>query len=179
MTNVHFYDEVLTLQEAAIFLKVDPAIILVLLGNGSLSGLRVAEDDWRISREHLRDLVTGMRPAAVLKNEEPAAALIKIGAMVREAFDRLLANCMIPADELRRLQNPSYCKSTLGLNFPALRHVTPGAALPCQRRVGKHSRYWNQLFPGNYLVTSEWYEWQREGFLAWVVRFQEKTNEQV
>lgn len=168
MTDImQLVTEVLTVNEAARYLKVDRPHILTMLEDGTIAGLKLADGDWRISKERLLRLLEGNSSPATIK-EKPITVPTKIGVMVRRAFETLLANTTIPAEELLSLQDLSYCRHTFGVNFPVLRHVVPWRSLTEQRRVGRHPRYWKQVFSGGYLVTSEWYEWHREPFLAWV-----------
>jgi excisionase family DNA binding protein len=167
--------EVLTVNEAARYLKVDRPHILTMLEDGRISGLKLTDGDWRISKERLLRLLDGNPSPAFIK-EKPVSEPTKIGIMVRHTFDTLLTNNAIPADELHRLQDLSYCKHTFGVNFSVLRHVVPWRSLAEQRRTGRHPRYWKQVFSGGYLVTSEWYEWHRDAFIAWAQRIKGVGN---
>lgn len=175
-SNEQVFNEVLTVNEAANFLRVERTRILGLLELGRLSGLKLADGDWRISKNHLFGLLDGNQPPTSISNAEAEIIPIKIGVMVRQAFETMLAKNTLPTNELLRLQNLSYCKNTFGVNFPVLRQVVPWCKLADQRRVGRHPRYWKQVFSGDFLVTSEWYEWQRGRFLDWLARFKGADN---
>lgn len=154
--------EVLTVAEAATLLRVNKTNILDLLANNQLPGLEVAEGDWRLSRNRLMDLL-GVATSLSRDNN-------KIGAFVQKTFARLLAEDQLPAEELQRLQDAAYCKTTFGVNYPVLRLYDRSLPLAQQRVVNQYPRYWSKVFNDEYLITSEWYERHREPFAAWVNR---------
>lgn len=158
--DFHNAPEVLTVAEAATLLRVNQTNILDLLASNQLPGLEVAEGDWRLSRNRLMALL-GVATSLSQDNS-------KIGAFVQKTFARLLAKGQLPVEELQRLQDATYCKTTFGVSYPVLRLFDCSLPLAQQRFVNQYPRYWSRVFNSEYLVTSEWYERHRVPFAAWV-----------
>lgn len=172
MQSTPFKEDVLSVLEAAAFLKTSSTMVLRLLEAERLPGLELTPGNWRLSRKSLLNLLDETSPLPIsVDGASPEKPEVKIGILVRQKFKEMLGEGTLPGDVIHLLEDATYCKKTFGVNFPVLLSIIQGRDLAEQRRVGKHSRYWNQVFPGNYLVTSEWYEGQRQQFLVWVKHY--------
>lgn len=69
------------------------------------------------------------------------------------------------------MQNTDYCKEVFKQNFAVLRHKNKAT----KDKPGPNRYYTNEIFFGNYLLTSQWYEYQWDPFLNWLKKIK-KVN---
>ena len=78
----------------------------------------------------------------------------KLQDYIRKIMRLLLDNNLISSEEIKRLQNKEYCKTTFRLQFPLLRDVKGGY----KDELGR-SRYWSrEIFGKNFYVCSQWWK---------------------
>ncbi len=94
----------------------------------------------------------------------------KVGTVVQLNVPQLLEHCAhVDPDELVKLADRDYCKTTLKLGFPFLR--SPAEAQRIQVETG-HSRYWksvHQVLDLEVRITSQWHRRHLGPFLVYLV----------
>jgi len=93
----------------------------------------------------------------------------KIGKYVKDRIKQLLEEDLISQDEILRLQSPDYSKRISNSNYEILKSSTRNK----KDHLGK-SRYYKEQYINGYWLTSQWYEYQREGFDNWVLNLKNK-----
>ena len=73
---------------------------------------------------------------------------------VQLTMHKLLSTDSIPESELKRLQDPAYCKSTFGLKFPLLSKDKDACA-----KDEQHSRYYakDTFYENGFYLCNDWY----------------------
>ena len=122
----------------------------------------------------LYNLADGMpvrnKRTLTLDTSAPGTDEIKIGQLVRTAFNELFENNKISTDLARSLMEPEYSKRTFKLQHPVLKAFDNGKSL-AQQTGG---RYWSETFgDGKYLVCNDWYDRHRPSFVEWMKQFEE------
>ncbi len=123
----------------------------------------------------------GLPKSPVKAKELPAdfkgSEVIKIGALVRSSFNRLITNDLITEQEVERLQRGDYSKKTFNINFPVIKKIDHTFSMTEQRNVNGHSRFYADPYEINgteYLLCNDWYEKpSRSYFEAWLRRIDE------
>lgn len=161
--------------------ELDVYVWVNLSANGKRNLIRklLKKFDIRLSDYtiYLRADYTPLHPGSV--NEYPSndGDSTKIGKFVREEL-RKLENRLpqLTSNELLALQSKEWCKENLNLDFPLLRPVDENKDVSQQTKVGTYSRYWKELFKFGgqiFLVTSQWYDRNREPFAKWLQSLQQ------
>ncbi len=89
---------------------------------------------------------------------------IKIGQFVRTSLYQIFREGLVSDELIVQLQDKQYCKKEFNLNFPLF--------WKADTYTGKQPRYYKNPVVINgitYLVTSEWYEWNREPLKGWLI----------
>ena len=88
---------------------------------------------------------------------------MKIGQYVQFTFHNLWKENLISPEELKKLQESSYSKTTFDANYPVL--------IPKNEKgldKNSYNRYYKrEIFCSGYKLSSQWYEYQRNKFLRW------------
>lgn len=104
---------------------------------------------------------------------------IKIGALVRFSFERLIADELLTEREVEQLQRLDYSKKTFNLTYPVLKKVDPILSLTEQRNINGRPRFYADpylIYGYEYLLCNHWVEnLSRSYFDAWLRRIDE-TN---
>lgn len=98
---------------------------------------------------------------------------IKIGALVRKEFDRLIKNNLLSDDMIKLLLEQKYSKLTFDVNYPILRKINGDHSTFDQRMINGYSRYWSTIYKINgkrYFICNDWYDKSRTKFINWVDR---------
>ncbi|MEC1526165.1 hypothetical protein P9D43_29690, partial [Neobacillus niacini] len=98
---------------------------------------------------------------------------LKIGALVRNEFDRLIRNNLLSDEMIKHLLDEKYSKLTFNVNYPILRKINADQSTFDQRMINGYSRYWSTIYKINgkrYFICNDWYEKSRTKFLNWVDR---------
>lgn len=96
---------------------------------------------------------------------------IKIGALVREAFDILVNDELISNEELRKLCDSSFCKETFGIYHPVL--IEKSDAPDCGF-VNSFRRYYAATYiisNNEYMLCNDWYTKHKDAFEKWYSKF--------
>ncbi|MFD1773231.1 hypothetical protein [Paenibacillus rhizophilus] len=105
--------------------------------------------------------------------------VIKIGALVRSSFERLISNDVLTEQEIERLQRLDYAKRTFNITYPVLKKVDSTISMTEQRNVNGRPRFYADPYKINgtdYLLCNHWVEeLSRSYFDAWLRRIDE-TN---
>jgi hypothetical protein len=103
---------------------------------------------------------------------------MKIGKFVRHALRELSNNQYRFADkEISEMLSKQWSKEVLGIDFPLLKKYKDNEDISAQIKDGNYNRFWKEIFEFNgmkFLVTSQWYEWNREPFIQWITRLRHK-----
>ena len=97
----------------------------------------------------------------------------KIGNIVRNTLPFILENNLISQNEIEKLQKDEYSKMIFDMNYPILKKVNENLPLEENRSVNYHTRYYSDPVGNNdtrYLITSEWYERNKEDYINWLKR---------
>ena len=87
-------------------------------------------------------------PIAVYRNQDG-----KIQDCVKNVFATLFEKKLLSTGDIDNLLDNEYCKQTFkGLGFPLLRRESEG------RQINGHSRYWKDVFGGEFFICSEWWK---------------------
>ncbi|WP_419887585.1 hypothetical protein ACN6MT_19345 [Neobacillus niacini] len=98
---------------------------------------------------------------------------LKIGALVRNEFDRLIRNNLLSGEMIQHLLDEKYSKLTFDVNYPILRKINTDQTTFDQRMINGYSRYWSTIYKINgqrYFICNDWYEKNRTKFINWVDR---------
>ena len=91
----------------------------------------------------------------------------RIGKAVQEFFGSVLDGDLLSPEELDRLCDKEYSRRTFGVHFPILVRST-------DRQDGVdqfgNSRYYKRVYADEFLLCSQWFEKNYEGFLEWKSR---------
>lgn len=86
----------------------------------------------------------------------------KIGAIVKNKMNYLFSNKYLNEDDIKKLSDSKYCKTTFNLKFPMIISIKE------DRYDQKgYARYWNIVFANKYYICNHWYENQRVAFENW------------
>lgn len=96
----------------------------------------------------------------------------KIGQFVQDSFRELYKNGFISANEIKNLQDKSYCKTVFGQTIEVLRH----SSKETRDNYGNNRFYAREFFCGSYHLNSQWNESHWEQFLAWLRKIQKQKN---
>lgn len=132
----------------------------------------------KITKASLVNKKKGSKPQKPDRAIEGAESEMKIGILVRTTFKELSEDNLLDETEVKNLQDPEYSKQWLNNNFAVLKKVENKANLMEERQVNGYYRYYAQPLRFNgkeYLLTNDWYEWQREPFLNWLIRVKKKS----
>ena len=95
---------------------------------------------------------------------------MKIGQYVQYNMRKLFEEKLISTEELRNLQDKDYSKRIFNLNFEVLRQANKSTL-----DAGGRNRYYsNELFFGNYHLTSQWFEEHWNSFKSWMGKMKMK-----
>lgn len=96
----------------------------------------------------------------------------KIGQHVRATMAELAAAGRLSSETIEKLQDVDYCKRTFRLGHPFLKILNNRQSLRSQRMDGNgYGRYWSvplKIDDREFLMCSQWLDWQRELFDRWV-----------
>lgn len=95
---------------------------------------------------------------------------MKIGQFVQSKMKRLEQKSSLSLQEIENLLSPLYSKQVFNLNFPVLKRAEDDI----KDEKGRNRYYSNEMFFGEYYLTSQWFEYHWEPFLSWLNKF-EKT----
>lgn len=98
---------------------------------------------------------------------------LKIGALVRKEFDRLIKTNLLSDEMINLLLDQKYSKLTFDVNYPILRKINGDQSTFDQRMINGYSRYWSTIYKINgkrYFICNDWYEKSRTKFINWVDR---------
>lgn len=107
---------------------------------------------------------------------------IKIGKLVRTNLTNLILCEKLSSQDIEGLLDESWSRKTFHIGYPFLKIFKQNLSLSEQQKVNSYHRYWGQVFSykgSNYLVCKEWFESNRKYFLAWISKFQLKTDDVV
>ena len=88
----------------------------------------------------------------------------KIGQFVQYKMRKIFEQKLLGEEEIRNLQDKNYSKSTFNLSFEALRNIN----LETVDKTGQNRYYTNEIFFGNYHLTSQWFEKHWDPLLEWL-----------
>lgn len=96
----------------------------------------------------------------------------KIGKYIRTKMRQLSENSYaFHSDMLNALLDKTKSKKLIGVNYPLLKIADEAKSISVQTKdESGRSRYWNEVFSFNkqsFLITSQWYEYNRDGFDKW------------
>lgn len=101
----------------------------------------------------------------------------KVGKYVRNVMRYLSNNKQEFSDiEIQAMLSKEWSKEVLDLDFPLLKEYQINIDVSEQAKEGPYRRYWIELFEfkgKKYMVTSQWFERNREPFKQWVQGFLE------
>lgn len=92
---------------------------------------------------------------------------------MRATLPLILELKLISELEIEKLQNSDYSKMIFNLNYPVLKKVDENRSIIESRTVSGYTRYYakNHINKNSdYLITSEWYDRNQEGFILWLKR---------
>jgi len=95
----------------------------------------------------------------------------KVGAYVHRKFRWFEQEKLLDKDNLKRLQNPEWCKLVFHVGHPLLIEVNPAKQAKDQTCVDGYMRYWAKTFSFDgkkYYACKEWFENNRKHFDAWM-----------
>lgn len=92
----------------------------------------------------------------------------KIGQFVQDSFRISYEKGLISANEIKNLQNKTYCKTEFGQSIEVLRHSSKGT----RDETGHNRFYAKEIFCGGYWLNSQWNESHWEKFLSWLRKIQ-------
>lgn len=120
----------------------------------------------------LRADYTPLHPDSIYAGTIVETNTDKIGKHVRN-FMREISNKShaFSINELLVMQSKEWSKEILDLDYPLLRKFDEGSSIDSQiKDAAGYGRYWKEVFEFNaikFLVTSQWFERQREAFDLW------------
>jgi len=97
----------------------------------------------------------------------------KIGNLVRSTLPIILEENLISQSEIEKLQKYEYSKMVFDMNYPILKKVNENLSIKENREINYYSRYYSTPIWNNesrYLITSEWYERNKEDYINWLKR---------
>jgi hypothetical protein len=89
---------------------------------------------------------------------------MKIGQFVQYNMRKVFEQKLLGEDEISNLQDKNYSKKIFNQNFEVLRNIN----LETKDKTGRNRYYTNEIFFNNYHLTSQWFEYHWEFFLAWL-----------
>lgn len=95
---------------------------------------------------------------------------VKIGQHIRNTFENIFSE-VIPDDELRNLQDKTWCHDTFGICYAVLKLYQQNISFEQQRQCNGYNRYYKELYVVNgekYLLCSQWFKEFRIKFDGWV-----------
>ncbi len=170
------YSDIMTPEEVAEFLRCSQNKVYKMLEDGEIPGLKIA-GGWRILKSNLLDMfqvnVENEKESPVPSVNVQPSTKIAIGAYAKERIINLLLKGKISPQELKNLAEYDYCKNTFKANFPVIKFVDNSIELAAQRKDSNgYSRYYKDAIAGKYLLSSQWYGYQRKAFDCWFARYQ-------
>lgn len=173
--KVEKYSDIMTPEEVSEFLRCSQNKVYKMLEDGEIPGVKIA-GGWRILKSNLLDM---FRVDGETAKENPAPMVevksstkIAIGAHAKERIINLLLNGKISSQEINNLTDFDYCKNTFKANFPILKIVDNTIDLAAQRKDSNgYSRYYKDVIAGKYLLSSQWYDYQKKSFDSWFARY--------
>ncbi|MCL1863528.1 MAG: NYN domain-containing protein [Defluviitaleaceae bacterium] len=94
---------------------------------------------------------------------------------IKDRFEELSANDLIPTAEVRKLTTAEYSQSVFGVRTPIFREIETRSNLNEQRTANGKIKYWKESFKYNgkmYLIYKEWVaNLHRERFITWYTAF--------
>ncbi len=169
------YSDVMTPEEVAEFLRCSQNKVYKMLEDGEIPGVKIA-GGWRILKSNLLDMFkTG---GAEKENTPVTVGTIKplkvsIGSYAKERICGLIASGKLPAQEIKNLTDCDYCKKALKANFPVIKIIDNNLNVTSQRKDSNgYSRYYKDVFAGKYLLSSQWFDYQKNAFDSWYAKFQ-------
>lgn len=108
---------------------------------------------------------------------------IKIGKLVRDTFQSMMAEEVLSDIELQQLTDKKYSKDTFDANFPILKEIIKDESIDELRYdSNNYSRYYAYVYKTRgrkFLLTSEWFARNRTFFNDWLIKKQvQKEDEQ-
>jgi hypothetical protein len=97
---------------------------------------------------------------------------MKIGQFVQYCFRKAFEQNLITKDEIKNLQNLDYSKQVFKQNFEILRDRNNNITDP----KGKKRYYADEMFCGDYYLTSQWVERHWESFKIWLNKINYKFD---
>jgi len=104
-------------------------------------------------------------------NNDGSADEVKIGVLVRSNIRRLAAEGKISKETAGKMTSYEYSKNIFNINYPLLKKADRRLPISEQRQVSGYPRYWSEYIEiagDDYLVCQEWFERDRNYFLAWL-----------
>jgi hypothetical protein len=111
------------------------------------------------------------RQTTITTKPENGTSQLKIGALVRNEFDKLIRDNLLSTEIIHRLLNEKYSKETFDVNYPILKRINFDQPTIDQRMINGYARYWSTIYTINgdrYFVCNDWYEKSRTKFLNWI-----------
>lgn len=105
------------------------------------------------------------------KQVETDSSHLKIGALVRSEFDRLIKNNLISDEMIQHLLDERYSKLTFDVNYPILKKINADQSPFELKMLNGYNRYWSSPYKikgERYLICSQWYDRNRTKFVNWV-----------
>jgi hypothetical protein len=89
---------------------------------------------------------------------------MKVGEFIQKSIAKAFEQNLISPSELNNLQKRDYSKNVFNQNFEVLRNMNREIV----DSTGRKRYYSKKIFCGNYRLTSQWFEYQREPFKKWL-----------
>lgn len=112
------------------------------------------------------------RQEIITMEDELNQQVDKIGKYVRTMMrDLSYRQHYFSRNELLAMQSKKWSKEQLGLDYPLFKKYQDDTDISEQIKEGSYGRYWKEIFEFNsekFLVTSQWFETDREKFDKWI-----------
>lgn len=114
----------------------------------------------------LKSVGTDFKYSPKIRNEIKKRSVddMKIGQYVQSRMKQLQQKNLLSSLEIENLLNQEYSKTVFNQNFPVLKRVDDDI----KDYKGRSRYYTNEMYFGEYYLTSQWFEYHWEPFLSWL-----------
>jgi excisionase family DNA binding protein len=163
------FPELMTPQNISDYAQLTVDEVVELLEQGALPGVKIGTH-WRTPKVALATAL-GLGKGSTSQSDSLTSSHggEKLQVLVKRKITELLKSDNTSIILLGDLQNKDYCKKYFDLNFPLL--IQYDITKPKEEQgldAKNYRRYWTNIYPGNFLVCSQWYQRQRPFFEAWL-----------